>query len=68
VLPKDGRAASFDRVDYQASLDVKTGTLSGDAVLSITLGNDLEGIDPIAKPGRMLDEFQFEGKRLALEK
>ncbi|MEN8260320.1 MAG: hypothetical protein ABFS02_07010 [Pseudomonadota bacterium] len=68
VLPSDGRTSSFGRVEYQASLDIKTGMLSGSATLRFASGNDLEGIDPIDQPGSVLDEFQFDGKRLMINK
>ena len=68
VLPGDGRTPSFGRVEYQASLDLKTGRLSGSAILRFASGNDLEGIAPIDQPGPVLDEFQFDGKRLVIKK
>lgn len=67
VLPGDGRTPSFGRVEYQASLDIKTGILSGSATLRFASGNDLEGIDPIDRPAPVVDEFHFDGKRLVLE-
>jgi hypothetical protein len=64
VLPADGRTPSFGKVDYRASLDTKTGMLSGSATLSITSGKDLEGADPIDKPGPVVDKFHFDGERV----
>ena len=64
VLPADGRTPSFGRVDYQAGLDTKSGMLSGSATLRITAGKDLEGADPIDKPGPVVDKFHFDGERV----
>jgi hypothetical protein len=67
VLPADGRAPFFARVDYQASLDTKTGKLSGSATLSFTSGVDLEGADPIDNPGSAVDKFHFDGERVVIK-
>jgi hypothetical protein len=67
VLPTDGRTPAFARVDYQASLEVKTGMLSGSATLRIGSGQDLEGADPVARPGRLVDEFHFDGARVVVK-
>jgi hypothetical protein len=67
VLPADGRTPSFGRVEYQASLDTKTGKLSGSATLSFTSGEDLEGADPIDNPGSVVDEFHFDGERVVIK-
>ena len=67
VLPADGRTPTFARVDYQAGLEVKTGTLSGSATLHIGAGKDLEGADPVVRPGSLVDEFHFEGARLVVK-
>ena len=62
VLPGRGRPAVFGRVDYRVTLDAKTGTLTGNAELSFTTEGDLEGADPVERPGPALEEFQLEGK------
>jgi len=67
VLPTDGRSPSFGRVDDEATLDTKSDVLSRKASLSFTSGKDPEGIDPIEKPGPLVDEFQFDGKRLVVK-
>ncbi len=67
VLPADGRTPSFGRVDYRAGLDTQTGMVSGRATLRITSGKDLEGMDPIGKPGAVVDEFHFDGKRVVAQ-
>lgn len=67
VLPADGRTPFFARVDYEASLDTKTGKLSGSATLSFTSGEDLEGADPIDKSGPVADKFHFIGERVVIK-
>lgn len=66
VLPGDGRRPSMARVDYQASLDTGTGELSGKATLRLSDAMDLEGADPMANPGKLMDEFEFEGTRVTV--
>lgn len=67
VLPGDGRTSSIARVDYKASLDTKSGTLSGNVTLHFTADKDLEAADPIRNPGTLADEFQFDGKRVIID-
>jgi hypothetical protein len=62
VLPGEGRPAVFGRVDYRVTLDAKTGSLSGNAELSFTTEGDLEGADPVKRPGPVLEKFQLEGR------
>jgi hypothetical protein len=67
VLPADGRTPRFGRVDYEASLDTGTGTLSGSATLRLTSENDLEGADPVTEPGAEVDAFNFDGERVVIK-
>ena len=67
VLPGDGRTPSFGRVDYRAGLDTGSGILSGSATLRITSAKDLEGADPMDKPGPVVDQFHFVGRRVVAE-
>ena len=64
VLPRDGRSPSFSRVDYQAMVDTANGKLTGNATLSFYGSKDLEGADPVNKPGRLVDEFALDGALL----
>jgi hypothetical protein len=67
VLPADGRSPFFARVDYKASLETKTGKLSGSATLRFTSDEDLEGADPIGNPGPPADQFNFIGERVVIK-
>jgi hypothetical protein len=65
VLPGDGRAAVFGRVDYDIDLDLEKGVLTARAALSFTPDGDLESANPIAKPGPVFERFDVEGTRVA---
>lgn len=67
VLPADGRPPSVGRVDYQANLDTGSDELSGKATLHLSNATDLEGANPMSKPGKVVDEFQFDGIRVTVE-
>jgi hypothetical protein len=67
VLPADGRTPAFARVDYRAGFEITAGTLSGSATLHIGSGKDLEGADPMARAGRLVDEFHFDGVRVVVK-
>jgi membrane-bound inhibitor of C-type lysozyme len=64
VQPGEGRGTVFGRVDYDIDLDTRSGALSGRAGLSFTSEGDLEGADPIARPGPVLEHFAIEGTRI----
>lgn len=65
VLPGNERPQAFGRTDYRLTLDTATGSLSGSVELRFTQDADLEGADPLGKPGPLVDTFQVEGRRLA---
>lgn len=62
VLPGDGRAAVFGRVEYRGSLDTQNGVLSATTSLSFSPDGDLEGADPMERPGPVFEQFDVEGK------
>jgi hypothetical protein len=67
VLPPDGGSPSIGRVDYLASLDTRTGNLSGSAKLRFTPDEDLESAAPVDNPGDLADEFDIEGVRVVIK-
>ena len=66
VLPADGRRPALARVDYKIHFEPGNGAISGSATLHLTDGMDLEAANPMEQPGKLMDEFQFDGVRVTL--
>lgn len=64
VLPRDRGPRNFSRVDYRATVDKDTGTISGTMEVSVPQDTDLEAADPVERPGPPIEKFEIDGKRV----
>jgi len=65
TAPADRAGASLGRVDYDGTLDAETGNVTGTLALRLSNARDLEGAEPLANPGAVVETFAFEGDRIA---
>lgn len=56
--------AGLGRVDYEAMFDPAMGSMEGTLSLHLTNAQDLEGSDPLADPGEVLEVFRFSAVRV----
>ena len=64
TTPPGSAGSKFGRVDYDGAIDPANGSISGKLSLRISEARDLEGADPLANPGEILETFDFTGERI----
>ena len=66
TAPPSRSGAALGRVDYEGVIDPDTGRVEGTASLRLAHPHDLEGADPIDRPGEVQETFSFVGERVTV--
>ncbi|MGI9482969.1 MAG: hypothetical protein ACR2OR_11500 [Hyphomicrobiales bacterium] len=67
TLPRSSNRSGFGRVDYEATYEIESKTMSGTIALRFSGADDLESADPVSVDGPPFEEFRFSGNRIVVK-